>query len=225
MRAFDELRKLEIFFKEEARRGCSIVDLYELVQHAGNILPRLWVGKFYWFLVVFGLTIIMFIFVANSVPSGGEGGCFLCLVCASISARRFHDWMCWMLITFLLTRISETHALDEVVFLCDEMKRVLYVFRLLIAINDILIWGYLIFKLFIIQDECLDLSKCPWFCRTFWVKSCFERNWRNCWSGKGLKFNYMRWSNTWPLNYWGLQGSHVKGFYVRLLFFQDRGSS
>ncbi|GMI67295.1 VPS35 homolog A, ZIG suppressor 3 [Hibiscus trionum] len=42
MRAFDELRKLEVFFKEEARRGCSIVDLYELVQHAGNILPRLY---------------------------------------------------------------------------------------------------------------------------------------------------------------------------------------
>ncbi|KAI4386824.1 hypothetical protein MLD38_004723 [Melastoma candidum] len=42
MRVFDELRKLEIFFKEEARRGCSIVDLYELVQHAGNILPRLY---------------------------------------------------------------------------------------------------------------------------------------------------------------------------------------
>ena len=41
MRAFDELRKLEMFFKEEARRGCSIIDLYELVQHAGNILPRL----------------------------------------------------------------------------------------------------------------------------------------------------------------------------------------
>lgn len=42
MRAFDELRKLEIFFKEEANRGCSIVELYELVQHAGNILPRLY---------------------------------------------------------------------------------------------------------------------------------------------------------------------------------------
>lgn len=41
MRAFDELRKLEMFFKEEARRNCSIIDLYELVQHAGNILPRL----------------------------------------------------------------------------------------------------------------------------------------------------------------------------------------
>ncbi|KAB1199959.1 Vacuolar protein sorting-associated protein 35A [Morella rubra] len=40
MRAFDELRKLEMFFKEETRRGCSIIDLYELVQHAGNILPR-----------------------------------------------------------------------------------------------------------------------------------------------------------------------------------------
>uniref|UniRef100_A0A803NQ00 Vacuolar protein sorting-associated protein 35 n=1 Tax=Cannabis sativa TaxID=3483 RepID=A0A803NQ00_CANSA len=42
MRAFDELRKLEMFFKEEARRGCSVIDLYELVQHAGNILPRLY---------------------------------------------------------------------------------------------------------------------------------------------------------------------------------------
>ncbi|XP_061969609.1 vacuolar protein sorting-associated protein 35B-like isoform X2 [Populus nigra] len=42
MRAFDELRKLEIFFKDESRHGVSIVDLYELVQHAGNILPRLY---------------------------------------------------------------------------------------------------------------------------------------------------------------------------------------
>ncbi|GKV41426.1 hypothetical protein SLEP1_g48963 [Rubroshorea leprosula] len=42
MRAFDELRKLEMFFKEETRRGCSIINLYELVQHAGNILPRLY---------------------------------------------------------------------------------------------------------------------------------------------------------------------------------------
>ena len=41
MRAFDELRKLELFFHEETRRGCSIIELYELVQHAGNILPRL----------------------------------------------------------------------------------------------------------------------------------------------------------------------------------------
>ncbi|KAK4368153.1 hypothetical protein RND71_011945 [Anisodus tanguticus] len=40
MRAFDELRKLEMFFREESKRGCSIVELYELVQHAGNILPR-----------------------------------------------------------------------------------------------------------------------------------------------------------------------------------------
>ncbi|XP_076894389.1 vacuolar protein sorting-associated protein 35B-like isoform X2 [Bidens hawaiensis] len=42
MRAFDELRKLEMFFKEEERHGCSVMDLYELVQHAGNILPRLY---------------------------------------------------------------------------------------------------------------------------------------------------------------------------------------
>ncbi|XP_021902474.1 vacuolar protein sorting-associated protein 35B-like isoform X1 [Carica papaya] len=42
MRAFDELRKLEIFFKDESRHGVSVIDLYELVQHAGNILPRLY---------------------------------------------------------------------------------------------------------------------------------------------------------------------------------------
>lgn len=42
MRAFDELRRLELFFKDESRHGVSIVDLYELVQHAGNILPRLY---------------------------------------------------------------------------------------------------------------------------------------------------------------------------------------
>ncbi|PON93925.1 Vacuolar protein sorting-associated protein [Trema orientale] len=42
MRAFDELKSLEMFFKDESRHGVSIVDLYELVQHAGNILPRLY---------------------------------------------------------------------------------------------------------------------------------------------------------------------------------------
>ncbi|XP_021755313.1 vacuolar protein sorting-associated protein 35B-like isoform X1 [Chenopodium quinoa] len=42
MRAFDELRKLEMFFKDESRHGLSVSDLYELVQHAGNVLPRLY---------------------------------------------------------------------------------------------------------------------------------------------------------------------------------------
>ncbi|XP_060961229.1 vacuolar protein sorting-associated protein 35B isoform X2 [Cannabis sativa] len=42
MRAFDELKSLELFFKDESRHGVSIVDLYELVQHAGNTLPRLY---------------------------------------------------------------------------------------------------------------------------------------------------------------------------------------
>ncbi|KAL9273828.1 Vacuolar protein sorting-associated protein 35B-like protein [Drosera capensis] len=42
MRVFDELRRVEVFFKDEARHGVSVVDLYELVQHAGNILPRLY---------------------------------------------------------------------------------------------------------------------------------------------------------------------------------------
>ncbi|CAL5218743.1 g459 [Coccomyxa viridis] len=42
MQAFDELRHLEIFFKEEHSKGRSYADLYELVQHAGNVLPRLY---------------------------------------------------------------------------------------------------------------------------------------------------------------------------------------
>lgn len=42
MRVFDELRKLEEFFKDESRHGVSVADLYELVQHAGNVLPRLY---------------------------------------------------------------------------------------------------------------------------------------------------------------------------------------
>ncbi|KAG9146532.1 hypothetical protein Leryth_022593 [Lithospermum erythrorhizon] len=36
------LRKLEMFFRDEERHGCSVIDLYELVQHAGNVLPRLY---------------------------------------------------------------------------------------------------------------------------------------------------------------------------------------
>ncbi|CAH2051881.1 unnamed protein product [Thlaspi arvense] len=35
IRAFDELKKLESFFRDETWRGCSIAELYELVQHAG----------------------------------------------------------------------------------------------------------------------------------------------------------------------------------------------
>ncbi|KAG5385830.1 hypothetical protein IGI04_037300 [Brassica rapa subsp. trilocularis] len=42
IRASDELRSLEMFFRDETARGCSIAELYELVQHAGNILPRLY---------------------------------------------------------------------------------------------------------------------------------------------------------------------------------------
>ncbi|CAK9260180.1 unnamed protein product [Sphagnum jensenii] len=42
MRTFDELRQLEVFFREESKRGRTNADIYELVQHAGNILPRLY---------------------------------------------------------------------------------------------------------------------------------------------------------------------------------------
>ncbi|GMJ07022.1 VPS35 homolog B [Hibiscus trionum] len=51
MRTFDELKILESFFKDDSKHGVSVVDLYELVQHAGNVLPRLYllctVGSIY----------------------------------------------------------------------------------------------------------------------------------------------------------------------------------
>ncbi len=48
MNVTDELRELEFFFEEEDNREAagkpakSVVELYELVQHAGNIVPRLY---------------------------------------------------------------------------------------------------------------------------------------------------------------------------------------
>jgi len=42
MRAFDELRGLEMFFEEQRGKGHTASELYELVQHAGNVLPRLY---------------------------------------------------------------------------------------------------------------------------------------------------------------------------------------
>ena len=42
MLVFDELRYLEAFLVEEHKRGKRLSDLYELVQYAGNILPRLY---------------------------------------------------------------------------------------------------------------------------------------------------------------------------------------
>ncbi|PSC73631.1 vacuolar sorting-associated 35B-like [Micractinium conductrix] len=42
MQACDELRNLEMFFRDEASKGRSHADLYDLVQHAGNIVPRLY---------------------------------------------------------------------------------------------------------------------------------------------------------------------------------------
>jgi vacuolar protein sorting-associated protein 35 len=42
MQIFDELRVLEAYFKEEYRRGRKMIDLYESVQHAHNIVPRLY---------------------------------------------------------------------------------------------------------------------------------------------------------------------------------------
>ena len=39
----DELRHLELYLVDEFQKGRKVADLYELVQYAGNIVPRLWV--------------------------------------------------------------------------------------------------------------------------------------------------------------------------------------
>ena len=39
---FDQLTGLEMFFHDEAARGRTVDDMYEVVQHAGNIVPRLY---------------------------------------------------------------------------------------------------------------------------------------------------------------------------------------
>lgn len=38
----DELRHLEVYITAEHKRGRRMLELYELVQHAGNVLPRLY---------------------------------------------------------------------------------------------------------------------------------------------------------------------------------------
>jgi vacuolar protein sorting-associated protein 35 len=37
----DELRHLELYLFDEFQKGHKVADLYELVQYAGNIVPRL----------------------------------------------------------------------------------------------------------------------------------------------------------------------------------------
>lgn len=37
----NELQHLELFLVDEFQKGRKIADLYELVQYAGNIIPRL----------------------------------------------------------------------------------------------------------------------------------------------------------------------------------------
>lgn len=41
MAVSDELRHLELYLLEEFQKGRRVADLYELVQYAGNIIPRL----------------------------------------------------------------------------------------------------------------------------------------------------------------------------------------
>ncbi len=38
----DELRHLELFLLDEFQKGRKVADLYELVQYAGNIVPRMY---------------------------------------------------------------------------------------------------------------------------------------------------------------------------------------
>jgi len=42
MRVFQEMQHLSTFFGDKGRHGRKMIDLYESVQHAGNILPRLY---------------------------------------------------------------------------------------------------------------------------------------------------------------------------------------
>ena len=37
----DELRHLQLHLSDEFQKGKVVLDLYELVQYAGNIIPRL----------------------------------------------------------------------------------------------------------------------------------------------------------------------------------------
>ena len=42
MSVTDQLRHLEMYLLDEFQRGRKMADLYELVQYAGNIIPRLY---------------------------------------------------------------------------------------------------------------------------------------------------------------------------------------
>merc|ERR1719384_2481148 len=42
MQVFQELQHLHAYFSDKTRHGRKMIDLYESVQHAGNILPRLY---------------------------------------------------------------------------------------------------------------------------------------------------------------------------------------
>ncbi len=42
MSVTDQLRHLELYLVDEFQRGRKMADLYELVQYAGNIIPRLY---------------------------------------------------------------------------------------------------------------------------------------------------------------------------------------
>ncbi|KAH9597513.1 Vacuolar protein sorting-associated protein 35 [Trypanosoma melophagium] len=42
VKVFDELQQLEQYFEHEHKRGRSLEEMYEVVQHAGSILPRLY---------------------------------------------------------------------------------------------------------------------------------------------------------------------------------------
>ena len=71
MTIFDRMRHLEMFLVEEHNRGRKLSDLYELVQYAGNIIPRL-----YLLITGFSLFVSSFSSLALShlIRDGGGGG-------------------------------------------------------------------------------------------------------------------------------------------------------
>lgn len=51
----DELRHLELYLCDEFQKGRKVADLYELVQYAGNIVPRLYVYPHFSFYLTYAV--------------------------------------------------------------------------------------------------------------------------------------------------------------------------
>jgi len=71
MTIFDQMRHLEMFLVEEHNRGRKLSDLCELVQFAGNIIPRLYLLITGFFLFVL---LPLFPLLSHLIRDGGGGG-------------------------------------------------------------------------------------------------------------------------------------------------------